>query len=31
MPGPAQEIGREQLETWATEIRKTGTHLDEFL
>jgi PadR family transcriptional regulator PadR len=35
--GPARriyeltEIGREQLETWAAEIRKTRTHLDEFL
>ena len=35
--GPARRvyeltnIGREQLETWAAEIRKTRTHLDEFL
>jgi PadR family transcriptional regulator, regulatory protein PadR len=35
--GPARRvyeltnIGREQLEIWAAEIRKTRTHLDEFL
>ena len=35
--GPARrvyeltKIGREQLEAWAAEIRKTGTHLEEFL
>lgn len=35
--GPARrvyeltDIGREQLETWAAEIRKTRTHLDAFL